>query len=193
MYLSFSCIHGAKIFGLISACLLGMGCQQSPMGGAIPVVQELKSRPVPAKQAVVKSKAAVISLADFEHLYPVVVLNPESRNVYGKYGIEFSGVCYACDLAVIKVTPQTIDFINVCDNMDVVRIKKHKYIIDENQLIVDTDMQAFRFIKVDEAPVYSLEILGKSPLFENKRIVTYYVPQAIIGKFEQHDCGDFEG
>lgn len=193
MNLFFVSVSGLKLCFLLGSSALLLGCQQ-PVASKEPATrQQSTSTPAEEKQPIAQPEAPVIAFADFEHLYPVEKLKPGSKNVYEKYGIEFSGVCYACDLAEIKINPQAIEFINVCDDKAITRIPGFKYTIEEHQLIAEKDGEVLTFTRVDAAPVYALEIKGKSFSFDNKRIIKYYVPKKIIGKFEQHDCGDFQG
>lgn len=193
MNLFFVSASGLKLLFLICSSALLLGCQERSGSRRAVIRQESTSAPAEEKNPVAKQDAPILSLPDFEHLYPVEIVKPESRNVYEKYGIEFSGVCYACDLAEIRINPQAIELINVCDDKDIYRIPDFKYTIDERELVAENNGQVLIFTKVDKAPVYALEIKGKSFSFENKRIIKYYVPKKIIGKFKQHDCGDFQG
>lgn len=193
MNLIFVPASGLKLFILVCSSALLFGCQDRSGSRGKAIRQESVSALVEEKTPLAKQDAPIFSLPDFEHLYPVEIVKPESKDVYEKYGIEFSGVCYACDLAEIRINPQAIEFINVCDDKDISRIPDFKYTIDEHELIAEKDGRVLTFTKIDPAPVYALDIKGKSFSFENKRIIKYYVPKKIIEKFKQHDCGDFQG
>lgn len=192
MNLSFVSVPLLKFILLACSSTLLFGCKQQKENQAA-LQQKSAPAPVEEKRPALAQVDPFIALPDFEYLYPVELVNPKSKNIYEKYGIEFSGVCYACDLAEIRINPQEIDFINVCDNKDIARVTAFKYTIDEHRLIAEKEGQALIFTKIDAAPVYALEIIGAAFSFENKRIIKYYVPKKIIKRFKQHDCGDFQG
>jgi hypothetical protein len=133
------------------------------------------------------------NLADFIHLSPIELVNAEGNNAYEKYGIEFSGNCYTCDLAAISVNKKSFDLINVCDNNDFYRTENFTYLSSPNEFVVNTEKNKFIFTKIDEAPVYELKILGEKINLKNKRISTFYTPQKALKNFKRHDCGEFEG
>lgn len=193
MSLSFVRASLLRSFFLAYGSTVLLSCGQQETGRQVIRQQESATAPAEKKKPVPEQEDRVVSLPDFEHLYPVEIVKPGSTDVYEKYGIGFSGVCYACDLAEIKINPAGMDFINVCDAKDIARVRGFKYEMDENRLLAEADGQVLVFTKVDAAPVYALEIRGKSFSFKNKRIMKYYVPRQIITKFKQHDCGDFQG
>ena len=133
------------------------------------------------------------NLGDFGYLAPIEVINPQSRNAYEKYGIEFSGNCYTCDLAAISINKKSFDIINVCNKDDFYRDEKFSYRSSPNEFIVITDKNKFIFTKIDTAPVYELKILGEKISLKKKRISKFYTQQKELIKFKQHDCGEFDG
>lgn len=135
----------------------------------------------------------VIHWEDYSALIPLELKDSTSNNVYEKYGIEFSGNCYACDLAAISITKGQFDMINVCDEKDVFRIKDFTCSMTEKELTIKTKGSEFHITKMDEAPVYRLEIKGERLELKNKRLSIYFTHKSAINKFKEHDCGDFQG
>ncbi|MES2864760.1 MAG: hypothetical protein V4666_11620 [Bacteroidota bacterium] len=133
------------------------------------------------------------SLSNFSNLVPLEIVDSTSENIYKKYGIELGGNCYRCDLAKIKLNKKNFDFINVCNPEDFYRINKFSYIFNETQLKVVTDENEFIFTKIDDSPVYKLKIKGNKFSLKDKIISFYYTHEDNIHKFNQHDCGDFDG
>lgn len=135
----------------------------------------------------------VDNLGDFGKLSPIKILNPKSKNVYEKYGIDFEGNCYNCDLAIIQVTKKHFDIVNICDKKDFYRIENFTYEAYPNGLKIKTEKNEFIFTKIETAPVYELKILGDKILFKKKRIAKFYTQEKELNKFKQHDCGEFDG
>ncbi|WP_333864609.1 hypothetical protein [Sphingobacterium sp.] len=132
-------------------------------------------------------------LALFKQLYPIAILQPESKNSFKKYGIEFSGICYACDLAEITFSKDVFHFVNVCDSNEIYQIKDFTYTSSNTGLTIKTQNNEFVFKRVEKEPIFELKIKGDSLLLKNKRIAKYYTQKALIDQFEVHDCGDFQG
>ncbi|MBW7676701.1 hypothetical protein [Chryseobacterium chendengshani] len=146
-----------------------------------------------SKAGKAEKRAQDIDLSQYSRLIPVELKDSKSTDVLKKYGIEFSGNCYSCDLAIIKINEKNFDIVNVCDENDFERFKKFNYENSGNILKIATAETTFIFTKVEKEPVYQLKIEGKQPDFKNKRISQFYTPENLINKFEEHDCGDFEG
>ncbi|MNJ93747.1 hypothetical protein D3C87_114330 [compost metagenome] len=132
-------------------------------------------------------------LALFNQLYPIDILQPESKNSFKKYGIEFSGICYACDLAEIKINKKQLHLVNVCDSNEIYQIKDFTYNVRDSSLTIKTKNNEFSFKKIEKEPIFELQIKGDSLLLKNKRIAKYYTQKSLIDQFEVHDCGDFQG
>lgn len=145
------------------------------------------------KNSVVAEDNNQNDLADFSELVPLVIVDSTSQDVYEKYGIEFSGNCYACDLAKIKINKKHFDLINVCNEEDVQRFEIFSYSNENKILKIKTKEQEFLLTKIDNAPIYKLTISGKELTLENKRIAVYFTQSKIVNKFKEHDCGDFQG
>lgn len=134
-----------------------------------------------------------IDLSQYSKLVPVELKDSNNADIFKKYGVEFSGNCYSCDLIVFKINKKNFDIMNVCDENDFERFKKFNYDSSGNILKITTAETTFIFTKVEKEPVYELKIGGKQPDLKNKRISKFYTQENLINKFEEHDCGDFEG
>lgn len=130
---------------------------------------------------------------DFSALVPIDVLNSKSTNVYEKYGIEFSGNCYSCDLASLSVTKNKIVWTNVCDEKDIFEINDFSFSNVGNKTILKTPERTYILTQIDKAPVYELVMEGQKLELNNKRISRYFTTQKALPLFKEHDCGDFEG
>jgi len=130
---------------------------------------------------------------DLSALLPIDILDSLSTNVYEKYGMEFSGNCYACDLARLSVTENKMIWTNVCDEKDIFEIDAFSTAIEENKTIFKTAKHTFILTKLDPAPVYELVIDGQKVALKNKRIARYFTTKVALPLFKEHDCGDFDG
>lgn len=145
------------------------------------------------KKPIDKKETQEIYLSEYSKLAPIELKESKSQNVFKKYGIEFSGNCYACDLAIFKVNKKNFDIVNLCDENDFHRFKDFDYEKKGDIFRIITPETTFIFTKVENEPIYQLKIEGKKPELKNKRIAEFYTPENLIEKFEEHDCGDFEG
>ncbi|WP_326983244.1 hypothetical protein VUJ46_01465 [Chryseobacterium sp. MYb264] len=130
---------------------------------------------------------------ELNELIPVDILDGKSKNVYEKYGIEFSGNCYACDLANLSVTKNKIVWTNVCDEKDTFEINTFTSATEGNTTVIKTAQSTYILTKIDEAPVYKLVTEGEKPNPKNKRLSGYFTTKQALPLFREHDCGDFEG
>lgn len=131
--------------------------------------------------------------SDFSDLIPIDVLDSKSNNVYGKYGIEFSGNCYSCDLASLSITKNKMIWTNICDENDTFEINDLLFSNQGNKTIIKTSERTYTLAKIDKAPVYELIIEGEKLELKNKRISKYFTIEKALPLFKEHDCGDFEG
>jgi hypothetical protein len=146
--------------------------------------------------AVINSLAAGYTppgFEDFNQLVPVKVVQPDSKNVYEKYGIDFDGNCYTCDLAMIRLNKQYFDLVNVCDAKDVYRTEKFSYELLSNGIRIKTEKGEFVLSRIGNGPVYELKVTGGGGTLKNKKLVKYYTPKVELKKFKVHDCGEFDG
>ncbi|MGN7758459.1 hypothetical protein ACTJIV_13340 [Chryseobacterium sp. 22532] len=130
---------------------------------------------------------------DFSALVPIDVLNSKSTNTYEKYGIEFSGNCYSCDLASLSITKDKMIWTNVCDENDTFKIDEFSFSIEGSKTILKTSERTYILTQIDKAPVYELTIEGQKLELNNKRISRYFTTHKALSLFKEHDCGDFEG
>ncbi|MDR6922120.1 hypothetical protein [Chryseobacterium sp. 2987] len=144
---------------------------------------------IPAKETVADPELP----GDFSTLVPIDVLNSKSTNVYEKYGIEFSGNCYSCDLASLSVTKNKMVWTNVCDEKDIFEINDFSFSNEGNKTILKTPERTYILTQIDKAPVYELVMEGQKLELNNKRISRYFTTQKALSLFKEHDCGDFEG
>ncbi|WP_336960758.1 hypothetical protein [Chryseobacterium contaminans] len=130
---------------------------------------------------------------DFSELVPIDVLETKSKNVYEKYGIEFSGNCYSCDLASLSITKNKIKWTNICDEKDSFEMSDFSVSGEGNTTILKTSDRTYILTKIDKAPVYELVVEGKKLELNKKRVAKYFTTQKALPLFKEHDCGDFEG
>jgi len=147
------------------------------------------SVPAPVKNNASKAEMP----ADFSALVPIDILDNKSADVYEKYGIEFSGNCYSCDLASLSITDKKMVWTNICDEKDAFEIDDFSFTTEGNKTILKTPERTFTLTQIDKAPVYELVIEGKKLELKNKRVSKYFTTQKALPLFKEHDCGDFEG
>ncbi|TZF98501.1 hypothetical protein FW781_00820 (plasmid) [Chryseobacterium panacisoli] len=147
------------------------------------------STPEPVKNDLPKSEIP----GDFSTLVPIDLLNSKSTNVYDKYGIEFSGNCYSCDLTSLSITKKQIRWTNVCEEKDTFEIDDFSFSNEGNKTIFKTPERTYIITQIDKAPVYELVIEGKKLELKNKRISKYFTTSKALSLFTEHDCGNFEG
>jgi hypothetical protein len=148
------------------------------------------STPDPGKNNVVKLEIP----SEFSALIPIDVLNGKSTNVYEKYGIEFSGNCYSCDLASLSITKNKMIWTNVCDEKDTFEIRDFSFSDEGKKTILKTPERTYIITQIDKkAPVYELVIEGQKLELKNKRVSKYFTTPKALPLFTEHDCGDFEG
>lgn len=131
--------------------------------------------------------------SDFLTLVPLDILNSKSTNVFEKYGIEFSGNCYSCDLAKLSITTQVMKWTNVCDENDVFEINNFTFTVEGDKTILKTKDRSYTLNKIDKSPIYELVIDGGKLELANKRISKYFTTNEAIPLFKENDCGEFEG
>ena len=126
-------------------------------------------------------------------LVPIEIVDSSSQDVYKKYGISTSGMCYECDLAIIYIANGKIRFSNICDSTN---FRSYDIISLER----NGQTSEFRFIddvleleKINTSPVYRLRLKNVWKPGVRLKMKEYYSSEADIKKFEIHDCGDFGG
>ncbi|MBC5836826.1 hypothetical protein [Flavobacterium muglaense] len=126
-------------------------------------------------------------------LVPLDILDKKSSNKYEKYGVEFSGNCYACDLAQLKITSKQLTVSNVCNPTNNVKLTITKQESSPNQIKIVTKNNQFLFVKIDPEPIYQLNIISGPWNNLALRLSPYYTIEKKISHFTVHDCGDFQG
>ncbi len=140
-----------------------------------------------------KETASGYDVLKLSELIPIDTINPTSKNVYEKYGLEFSGNCYDCDLAEIRISRNSLYFVNVCAESENLAWPILETKPSPNQVIYKTRDYDFIFTEIDKAPVYELQVKRKEWPFENLRVSSWYTTKTALKKFKSHDCGDFDG
>ena len=130
---------------------------------------------------------------DFSALVPIDVLDTKSTDVYEKYGIEFSGNCYSCDLAGLSVTKDKMVWKNICDEKDTFEINRFTVSGEGNKIMLKTSGRTYILTQIDKAPVYELTIEGQKLELNNKRVAKYFTTKKALPLFKEHECGEFDG
>lgn len=147
-----------------------------------------------SKRTLEKNTVTNVELSsDLAALIPIDVLDTKNTNVYDKYGIEFSGNCYSCDLASLSVTKDKIKWINVCDDKDTFEINDFSFFSEGNKTVLKTSDRTYILTQIDKAPVYELVVEDQKLEVKNKRVAKYFTTPKALPLFKEHDCGDFEG
>lgn len=126
-------------------------------------------------------------------LVPLDILDKNSSNKYEKYGVEFAGNCYACDLAQLKITSKQFTVSNVCNPTNNVKLTITKQENSPNQIKIVTKNNQFLFVKIDPEPIYQLKKISGPWNNSALRLSPYYTIEKKISHFTVHDCGDFQG
>ena len=121
------------------------------------------------------------------------IVNPDESDPYKKYGFEFGGHCYGCDLADILITSNGISLINSCQTGDKKEYEQRMLKNGVNRLVIVTEKADFIFEKIEKVRVYRLTIEGDAEQHKDLRLIEYYTPKSELFKFEIHDCGEFDG
>jgi len=126
-------------------------------------------------------------------LISLEIVDSNNTDVFTKYGIITSGMCYDCNLANISISKGKIQFANICDSTnrvsyDITTIEKKGSTVE-----INTKENIFTLEAINEGKVYRLSSKGNSGLNKNLKLVEYYTGKKYISKFKLHDCGDFEG
>ncbi|MBK8954118.1 MAG: hypothetical protein IPM34_00990 [Saprospiraceae bacterium] len=181
-------VHFTRLFLVMILCAV-----YNRNTGSTQIFQESDGEQICKKQTVEFCLNREKSTGEIPDLMPLDIINRDSKNVFEKYGIEFSGYCYACDLAKIRVEDKQIQFINVCDAGDFFTLDRVDRVEHSMGFKVISKDYEFTFTKIDKTPVYKLEIAGKEFSLENKRILKYFAEVESLKKFKVHDCGEFGG
>lgn len=168
-----------------------IACKQNNDNKSKPLDEKENQNTESEKPLAKANQSEFINIEDLKQLAPIDILDAKNNNVYKKYGIESSGNCYNCDLTKITITAKLIKLTNVCDKKLNLTFEITKITNSANSIEILTKQNKWIFTKIDNAPVYGVEINGNSIKVENFRFSKFYTQENILGKFEQHDCGDF--
>ncbi|MNV00511.1 hypothetical protein D3C71_906760 [compost metagenome] len=130
---------------------------------------------------------------NLDTLVSLIIMKEESDNIYEKFGIDFTGYCYACDVADLILNNEQIKIVNTCepDLKKVFRIQNKS--LTKDGFTLDAEWYKFVFSRIDNTPIYKLKLLGKPFNNPELRLNTYFTTPKALPKFEIHDCGDFQG
>lgn len=126
-------------------------------------------------------------------LVPIAVLKQKSKKFSEKYGLDFQGNCYDCDLANLKISRQKLVFTNVCDATQSVALKVLFVKHISNQLIIGTPNSRWIFAKMEKEGVYQLKVEGSRITKVGFRTSIFFTSKKKLHQFKVHDCGDFQG
>lgn len=117
------------------------------------------------------------------------------EDVYKKYGLDISSLCYASNLGTIRVNENSITISNYYEfPEDNTNLVIDSMILTNNSMEVIMKKEkplALIICKVENAPIYSLEIKGE--INTNLYINKFFTSEQELTKFSIHDCGDFDG
>ncbi|MDP2542588.1 hypothetical protein CSC81_09325 [Tenacibaculum discolor] len=123
--------------------------------------------------------------------------NEEEKEVLKRYTYDVSGACYSCDIANIKFNHKEVILTNVCEDSEK-RVFKIESIVKKEKtyeiLFIQENQKVKLFIaKVEEVPIYSVQLDASFQEIDNFQINEFYMIKRDLKKLETHDCGEFEG
>ncbi|WP_158961374.1 hypothetical protein [Myroides fluvii] len=177
-----------KLVILAIVGLFALGCKQN-------TTQEPPVQQATTKEEVAKAFATTAALKKIssELLVPMEIVEPAAKEVTAKYGLEFGGNCYACDVVNILIDGEMITLMNACDLHSQVSYTIESVEEKGKQISIRTQSHTFVFEQVEEYPVYSLKVQGDEIDESMFREASFYTLRSLLETFEVHDCGDFEG
>lgn len=124
-------------------------------------------------------------------------LDEEEKEVLKKYTYDVSGACYSCDIANVKFNHKEVILTNVCEDSEK-RVFKIESIVKKEKtyeiLFIQENQKVKLFItKVEEVPIYSVQLDASFQEIDNFQINKFYMIKRDLKKLETHDCGEFEG
>jgi hypothetical protein len=176
----------------ITLCLFSIGGMLSTSPIATKPVYATTLPSMKAAKAV-RRQLPPDNLGEFNQLVPVALLNAKSKKITEKYGIEFQGNCYNCDLASFHLNKKRLEWVNVCNPSDRWIDESYTYKPMPDGILITVKHTEFRFTKVESVPVYELKVSGDKLTLKNKRFSKFYTTKEQLRKFKQHDCGEFDG
>lgn len=167
---------------LISSCFQKNNSEQKPQVSDLNITFDTR-----------KSPSNSIFHLFGDTLIGLEIVNPDESDPYKKYGFEFNGHCYDCDLADILITIDGVSLINSCGTDDRLDFEKRMIQNSGDQIVISTEKVKFIFEKIEKGRIYHLTIEGDAEQHKNLRLTEYYTPKSELFKFEIHDCGEFDG
>lgn len=171
---------------MLGLCLTIISCKQENK-------EIVNDKPNDEVTALAKSESEKVKVLTSEMLVPMEIVKEKSQVVTEKYGIDFNGTCYACDVANIIVDGEMITLMNACDAESQVSFKITSIEENDNAIIVHTPTNTFEFTQVETQPIYSLTVKGNATDVTVFRTAKFYTVNSLLKSFEVHDCGEFEG
>ncbi|MBB1138474.1 hypothetical protein [Myroides sp. WP-1] len=177
-----------KLLTLTLVCLFALACKQN-------TEQDTTTTEVSTKEHAAKAfeKTETLQKISSELLVPMEIVDPTSTVVTTKYGLEFGGNCYACDVVNILIDGEMITVMNACDLNSQLSYAIEAVEEKGAQISIRTKSHTFVFEQVEDYPVYSLKVIGEEIDESLFREASFYTLRSLLETFEVHDCGDFEG
>lgn len=174
-----------KIVVTLIACIGMLACKQGEK-------QETDGVNKVTTEVVSNQSEAVHKLTS-ELMVPLEVVEEGSVITTERYGLDFAGNCYTCDVANLLIDGEMITLMNACDLENQLSFKVTG--IEENgkTITVKTPVNEFIFEQIDEVPVYKVTVTGQAIDKEFFRIGAFYTTHSKLKTFSIHDCGEFDG
>lgn len=142
------------------------------------------------KNITLESRQNEISL---DTLIPIEIYKKQSENVYEKYGLDFTGNCYACDLAEFIIEDGNIVISNVCDPNEHLKYPILELVNEEKKIEIKTDSYSFIFLRIEDEPIFQLVPLNYDITNSALRMSEFYTFKKNMTNFGTDVCGDFDG
>lgn len=142
---------------------------------------------------VVSNQSEAVHKLTSELMVPLEVVEEGSTIATERYGLDFAGNCYTCDVSNLLIDGEMITLMNACDLENQLSFKVTG--IEENgkTITVKTPVNEFIFEQIDEVPVYKVTVTGQVIDTEFFRVGTFYTTHSKLKTFSIHDCGEFDG
>jgi hypothetical protein len=185
----------SKYIILFILSTLILSCKQDKDTGNLKKIQYFKIDTVlpnvgNTKNITLEARENKISL---DTLIPIEISEIQSKNVYEKYGLDFTGNCYACDLAEFVIEDGKIVISNVCDPNEYSKYDILELINEEKKIEIKTERYSFIFLRIEDEPVFKLKLSNYDINNSALRMSDFYTFKKNLIKFEADPCGDFDG
>ena len=162
----------------------------------VPVtINRKKIKEISAKTAkgMAVNPISTLPIEELDEFIPLEIVDSKQKDPYRKFGIHFSGTCYACDLATLRFKKDQLVLRNICDPAQDFRFEVTNLSVTDNLIHADLKTSTLELKREGKSTVYKL-IPGKNLITSpTLKLVSYYARKKDIQKFRQHDCGDFGG